>query len=229
MHTEPNLWALRRWAVGLVIVICAAAPLAAEGMRPEARPVTLATAATPVAEDASARTAAAAVPVASMVASVVAADPAAGPAVAPPVGPTVGPETNLPLPRFVSLKSREGNARRGPSLTHRVDWVFVREGMPLQITAEYENWRRVVDRDGLGGWVHYSLLSGARTVTVDHDMQPLYSRPDEAAPQTALLEAGVIARLGECTADWCWLSAGGFRGWAPKSVLWGVGADEVRD
>jgi len=221
MHTDPSFWALRRRAVGLVIVICAAAPLAAEGMRPEARPATLATAAIPAAEDASARIAAAAVPVAS----VVAADLVA----APPVGPTVGPETNLPLPRFVSLKSREGNARRGPSLTHRVDWVFVREGMPLQITAEYENWRRVMDRDGLGGWVHYSLLSGARTVIVDHDMQPLYFRPDEAAPQTALIEAGVIARLGECTADWCWLSAGGFRGWAPKSVLWGVGADEVRD
>ncbi|HCB53418.1 MAG TPA: hypothetical protein DEP41_06205, partial [Rhodobacter sp.] len=38
--------------------------------------------------------------------------------------PSVGQVTSFPLPRYVSLKSREGNARRGPSLTHRIDWIF---------------------------------------------------------------------------------------------------------
>ena len=42
-----------------------------------------------------------------------------------------GAVTNLPLPRFVSLKASEGNVRRGPSLTHRIDWVFKRRDMPL--------------------------------------------------------------------------------------------------
>lgn len=143
--------------------------------------------------------------------------------------PNVGPETNLPLPRFVSLKSGDGNVRRGPSLTHRIDWVFRRADMPLQITAEYGHWRRVVDREGLGGWVHYSLLSGNRTVIVDQDMLPLYARPDRSAQQNALLELGVIARLGACEPDWCRISVAGYRGWAPKSALWGVGADEIRD
>ena len=45
-----------------------------------------------------------------------------------------GPVTNLPLPRYVSLKAAEGNVRRGPSLTHRIDWVFQRRDMPLRIT-----------------------------------------------------------------------------------------------
>jgi len=224
MQTKPNRSPMRGWAIVLAIMIAAAAPLAAEGLRPQGRPAALAIPAT-LPDDASVQTAAAAVP-----ASVPApGDADSGAAVGPTIGPTLGPETNLPLPRYVSLKSREGNARRGPSLSHRVDWVFVREGMPLQIIAEYENWRRVADRDGLGGWVHYSLLSGARTVIVDQDMQPLLAQPDVGAPQTALLEAGVIARLGECNSDWCWLSAGGFRGWAPKTALWGVGAEEIRD
>jgi SH3-like domain-containing protein len=144
-----------------------------------------------------------------------------------PVGPSVGPETNLPLPRYVSLKTSEGNVRRGPSLSHRIDWVFVREDMPLQITAEYGNWRRVIDREGLGGWVHYSLLSGSRTVIVDQDMLPLRSRPEPDAPEVALLQTGVIARLGQCQIDWCRLTAGGYRGWAPKTALWGVGPDEI--
>lgn len=143
--------------------------------------------------------------------------------------PVRGPITNLPLPRYVSMKATEGNVRRGPSLTHRIDWVFKKRDMPLRITAEHGHWRRVEDRDGLGGWVHYSLLSGVRTVIVEHDMLALLNRPDPSAPVTAALEIGVIARLGKCTLEWCRISAGGYRGWAPKSRLWGVKPEEIRD
>ncbi|WP_244526295.1 SH3 domain-containing protein [Wenxinia saemankumensis] len=147
--------------------------------------------------------------------------------VAAPGGPVVGPETNLPLPRFVSLKTSEANVRRGPSLSHRIDWVFLRRDMPLQIVAEYGHWRRVVDREGLGGWVHYSLLSGVRTVIVDRDMLPLLARPEEGAPAAAQVQLGVVARIEECQPDWCRIAAGGYRGWVPKEALWGVGADEI--
>jgi SH3-like domain-containing protein len=140
-----------------------------------------------------------------------------------------GPVTNLPLPRFVSLKATEGNVRRGPSLTHRIDWVFKRRDMPLEITAEYGHWRRVQDRDGAGGWVHYALLSGVRTVLIEQDMTPVHLRPDPNAPVTAAFELGVVARLGECTIAWCRISAGGYRGWAEKRVLWGVAPDELRE
>ena len=152
----------------------------------------------------------------------------ASPAVLPDA-PTVGPETNLPLPRFVSLKTDEGNARRGPALDQRIDWVFVREDMPLQITAEYGHWRRVEDREGLGGWVHYSLLSGTRTVIVDQDRLPLRAQPEEGAQEIALLEQEVVARLETCEPDWCRVSAGGYGGWVPTDALWGVGVDEVLD
>ena len=130
-----------------------------------------------------------------------------------------GKVTNLPVPRFVSLKTSEGNVRRGPSLTHRIDWVFKRRSMPLRVTAEHGHWRRVEDRDGLGGWVHYSLLSGARSVFFNNDR----------APATAALEIGVVARLGKCDLEWCRLTSGGYKGWAPKARIWGVGLDEIRD
>ncbi|SEW27515.1 SH3-like domain-containing protein [Cognatiyoonia koreensis] len=148
---------------------------------------------------------------------------------APVAAPDFGPETNLPLPRFVSLKAAEANVRRGPSLSHRIDWVFQRRGMPLQVVAEYGHWRRVIDREGLGGWVHYTMLSGARTVIVDEDMLPLRTRPKPDAMENARLEVGVIARLNECERDWCYLNAGGYKGWAPKHVLWGVLPEELRD
>ena len=140
-----------------------------------------------------------------------------------------GPVTGLPMPRYVSMKASVANARRGPSMTHRIDWVYQRRDMPLEIVAEYGHWRRIQDRDGLGGWVHYSLLSGTRTAIVTQPMLDLHFRPDTASPVTARLETGVVARLGECGRDWCRLSAGGYRGWAPKTALWGVGRDEIRD
>jgi SH3-like domain-containing protein len=191
-------------------------------LRPQARPATLAVSAAPA--DLPAPTAALA-PESAPDATPTAAAPL--PETPLPEGPVLGPETNLPLPRYVSLKTDEGNVRRGPSLSHRIDWVFTREDMPLRITAEYGHWRRVIDREGLGGWVHYSLLSGSRTVIVDQDMLPIRTRPEPDAPEVALLEQGVIARLGQCEIDWCRLTAGGYRGWAPKTALWGVGPDEI--
>ncbi len=140
-----------------------------------------------------------------------------------------GQVTNLPLPRFVSMKASEGNVRRGPSLTHRIDWVYKRRDMPLRITAEHGHWRRVEDRDGMGGWVHYSLLSGVRTVLIEKDMLALHARPDPSAPVMAALELGVVARLGKCSAEWCELRSGGYKGWAPKARFWGAAPHEIRD
>ena len=144
-----------------------------------------------------------------------------------PRDPTKGAVTSLPIPRFVSLKGSEGNARRGPGLTHRIDWVFTREGMPLRITAEYEHWRRVEDVDGAGGWVHYSLLSGVRTVLISQDMAEAFSQPDPASDVLYQSELGVIGKLLECQALWCRVAVEGEKGWIRKSSLWGVFPDEI--
>jgi len=138
-----------------------------------------------------------------------------------------GPVTNLPMPRYVSLKANEANVRRGPSLSHRIDWVFQRKGMPLQVIAEYGHWRRVIDRDGQGGWVHYTMLSGARTVIVEQDTLTLRHRANTQSRETAELERGVIARLRECGDGWCEVTAGGYRGWAPQAVFWGIADGEA--
>lgn len=155
-------------------------------------------------------------------------DPA-GTAREKPCQPGIGCVTNLPLPRFVSLKGNEGNARRGPGLTHRIDWVFTRSGMPLRITAEYENWRRVEDAEGAGGWVHYSLLSGARTALVTLDMAEFRDTAGDDAAVVAQAETGVIGRILECQPDWCRIALEGQRGWVRKTAIWGVTADETFD
>lgn len=153
--------------------------------------------------------------------------PAAQPATAEPArDPSKGAVTSLPLPRFVSLKTGEGNARRGPGLTHRIDWVFTRAGMPLRITAEYENWRRVEDADGEGGWIHYSLLSGVRSVMVQQDMAEFRAQPDDRAEVVFQAEMGVIGKIVECHNGWCRVSLDGEKGWVAETALWGVDPGE---
>jgi len=146
---------------------------------------------------------------------------------AAPRDPNKGAVTNLPLPRFVSLKSGEGNARRGPGLSHRIDWVFTRVGMPLKITAEHGHWRRVEDAEGLGGWVHYALLSGVRSVIVADTLATFYNRANTASQVAFQAERGVVARVITCTNGWCRVSVDGQRGWVQVGSLWGVSADEV--
>mgnify|MGYP000148990246 CR=1 FL=1 len=145
----------------------------------------------------------------------------------PPRDPNRGSVTNLPLPRYVSLKGKEGNARRGPGLTHRIDWVFVRAGMPLRITGEYENWRRIEDSEGAGGWVHYSLLSGVRSAQVAVDMAEFHDTPDDDAAVSFKAEKDVIGWIQECVPDWCRLSIDGEKGWVRKTALWGVDPGEI--
>jgi len=139
----------------------------------------------------------------------------------------LGPVTNLPIPRFVSLKASKGNVRRGPSLTHRIDWILKLRNMPLKIVAEHEHWRKVVDFEGAGGWIHYSLLSGARTILVQEDSVDILNHPVPNTLINAKLERNVLAWLTACEIQWCKISADGYKGWAPKTALWGVSDDEV--
>jgi SH3-like domain-containing protein len=214
--------------VGAVLGWATLSP-AQEVTRPMPRPERLMTAAAaPVAPSQTAQPEIAPALAAPAPAPAPAAQPAPTPAAATaPRDPSRGSVTNLPLPRFVSLKGNEGNARRGPGLTHRIDWVFTRSGMPLRITAEYEHWRRVEDAEGVGGWVHYALLSGVRSVLIATDMADFHARPQDGAEVLFRAERNVVGWVQECLPDWCRLSVDGERGWVHKSALWGVGPTEI--
>lgn len=142
---------------------------------------------------------------------------------------TLGPETNLPLPRFVSLKADQANIRRGPGRTHLVDWVFMRRGMPLEIVAEYGHWRKVRDVDDAGGWVHFAMLRGQRSAVVTAPRAALRREPDRGAPLVALAEAGVIMALEKCEPEWCEVKVNDMTGWVSKPEIWGAFPDEVFD
>lgn len=157
---------------------------------------------------------------AALSAAVVAAPAAESP-------PRLGPETHQPLPRFVSLKVDRVNVRRGPGSAHRIDWVFLRRGAPLEVVAEHGHWRKVRDMDDAEGWVHHAMLRPTRTAVVTATPDTVIRRdpaPDSAP--VARLETGVTGRLRACGPLWCQIDAGGYRGWAQKADLWGVRRDE---
>jgi SH3-like domain-containing protein len=141
--------------------------------------------------------------------------------------------SGLPVPRYVSLKSDHVNVRAGPTKDNDVAWVFTRSGLPVEITAEFENWRRVRDSEGAEGWVYHSLLSGRRTAVITmkskDDFASLHESADAASAVTARLQAGVVAQVKRCVAGWCHVAGNGFDGWIEQQRLWGVYADEKVD
>ena len=139
----------------------------------------------------------------------------------------VGKVTGFPLPRFVSMKSSVGNVRRGPGFGYRIDWVFNHENTPLLITGEHNLWRRVQDVDGQGGWMHFRLLSGVRTVVFRKSGTAIRNQPDVDGLVVAFADKGVIAWLKECTLLWCRVSVDSHTGWVEKPEIFGVFADEI--
>lgn len=143
----------------------------------------------------------------------------------------VGPATGLPVPRYVSLKSDHVNLREGPSKDHATKWIYQRAGLPVEITAEYETWRRIRDSEGAEGWVLHSLLSGKRTALVapwkkDAAPFPLRAEPQNDSNIVAKLAPGVVANVKKCDAGWCRLKGEGYDGYLPQTNLWGVYPDE---
>ena len=142
----------------------------------------------------------------------------------------VATASGLPVPRYVSLKSDHVNVRAGPTKDQDVTWIYTRSGLPVEITAEFENWRRVRDSEGAECWVYHSLLSGRRTAVVTmknkDDLAPIYDSADANSAVAAKLQAGVVVTVKRCNNGWCRVAGNGFDGWIEQQRLWGVYADE---
>ncbi len=161
--------------------------------------------------------------------SVLAGAISTGSAPAQPVGSASG----FPVPRFVSLKADKVNMHIGPAKTYETKWLYQRAGLPVEITAEFENWRRIRDADGTEGWVYHSLLSGRRTGMViaknPDDLVAVYDKPDVESAVTARLERGVVGAVKRCNDGWCTISGRGFEGYIQQVRLWGVYPNEKVD
>ncbi len=161
--------------------------------------------------------------------------------------------SGLPLPRYVSLKSKRVNMRVGPGRDYKVQWLYVRKGLPMEIIQEFGNWRKVRDPNGNEGWILHSLLDGKRRVIIapwdiardnsksntENSTTPpsklidMHKKSSNASAIIARIEPGTLANVEECKKNWCELTLAStknrsqIKGFVEQSLLWGVYPDEV--
>ena len=131
------------------------------------------------------------------------------------------------MPRYVSTRKGEVNARGGPGEDYKLLWTFHATGIPLQVVEETFDWRRVCDPEGGLGWIHRRTVEGDRRVMNLRDVEvPISAAPKPGARQVALLAARATAALETCKDGWCRIKAGKVSGFVPQALVWG--ADDAR-
>lgn len=139
---------------------------------------------------------------------------------------------SLPVPRFVTIKFNEVNVRVGPDKNFPVTWVFVKAKEPVEIVAEHDQWRKILDIEGEGGWVHSNALSGKRSVIINSKQEiHLFSSSDAGDHQIiAHLKPNVRCELLKCQKELCKITCKGadkeITGWASRKYLWGIYPEE---
>jgi SH3-like domain-containing protein len=149
-------------------------------------------------------------------------DPGTGP------GPDIGSATKLPVPRFVSLRSDKVNFRAGPGFQYPVNWVYQREGLPVEIIGEFDVWRHVLAPDGGTGWVHEATIRARRDFYITLDQAALRNAPNAGAGVVAYLKQGVTGSLLRCDAgsDYCKVATKYETGYLARGDFWGAFAGE---
>jgi SH3-like domain-containing protein len=131
--------------------------------------------------------------------------------------------SGLPVPRYVTLKFDPVNARAGPGDDHRLLWVFHARGLPVQVVAETDEWRRICDPDGGLSWVHKRTTDGRRAaMRVAPGPAAIRAHPNIGAGVQAYLAPRALAELDRCEKGWCKVKVGRISGWAAASDLWGA-------
>jgi SH3-like domain-containing protein len=145
------------------------------------------------------------------------------------VGPAAGAPaerqtpSGFPVPRYISLKFGEVNARAGPGSDYKLLWVYRAKGLPVQVVAETSEWRRICDPEGKMVWVHKRTTTGRRTViNTRPGLVALLRRPKPGAKVKAYLRSHAMADLVRCEKGWCKVKVAGGSGWSREGVLWGT-------
>jgi len=129
----------------------------------------------------------------------------------------------LKIPRMVSLKNSLTNMRSGPGKKYPIIFEFRKKGYPLEIVAEYNNWRKVTTHKNLTGWIHTQLLSSVSTGIIIKDTF-LKKRPSNASKTKAKLLQNLLVNIKFCELNWCNIEIiknKVFLGWVEKKFIWG--------
>jgi SH3-like domain-containing protein len=124
---------------------------------------------------------------------------------------------------FVATRSNEAYLRAGPSKNYPIKWVYKHSGEPLEVIADFEEWKKVRDFAGDIGWISDGVITDARYGIINSTKaEILYKEPDIKSKKLLKLEHGVRVRIIKCELEWCQIKVDMFKGWLRKSSLWGA-------
>lgn len=130
--------------------------------------------------------------------------------------------------RFVSMRANKVNARSGPNIRYPIEWIYQQQYHPVEIIAEYDQWRKIRDFEGAVSWVRKNLLTNARYALITEiGENNIYEKESLNSKIIAKAENGVLGKINRCTLNFCLLEfSEGVKGWIPKSSIFGVKNNE---
>jgi SH3-like domain-containing protein len=133
-------------------------------------------------------------------------------------------ELNPDQTRFVAMRADKVNARSGPNIRYPIEWIYQQQNHPVEIIAEYEQWRKIRDFEGTVSWVRKNLLTNARYALItEPGINNVYAKESLNSEVVAKAEYGVIGKIKRCTLSFCELEfENKIEGWVPKTMLFGV-------
>ncbi len=134
--------------------------------------------------------------------------------------------SGLPVPRFVSIKTNNVNGRAGPDEKYPIKYTYKKQGLPVKVVAETDNWRKVEDPDGVVVWIQKDRLDGKRTLII----RPingalnanLYNKANEKSQIIAKIAPNTIGIIIGQEAGWRKIKIGKFKGWVRAQDAWGL-------
>lgn len=128
--------------------------------------------------------------------------------------------------QFMALHSNEINLRLGPGLEYPISFVYKHKDLPVMVTGNHGSWLRIMDIDGLEGWVYQSMLSRRMTVITKSGFHILQIKSRDSNKALAYVYPGVVGKILDCKGLRCYIRFlyGGtmIKGWMRQSELWGI-------
>ncbi len=122
---------------------------------------------------------------------------------------------------ILTTKYNEVNIRNGPGLNHLIIYKILIRGYPLEVLEEFKNWKRVVDMNGINGWISNSQLSEKTYVIVVASEEFIYKFPNKRSKKIAKVKRNLILENDKCIKEWCFIKKGEIEGWILSKYLWG--------
>ncbi len=125
-------------------------------------------------------------------------------------------------PYWVSTSKSKANMRVGPGRDYRINWTYMRKGVPLKVLRVMGGWRLVEDKDGSRGWILQQFLNRERSGIVAGSVADIRANKDGSGTVLWRAAPGVIGKLGECEAQWCAFEIDGRKGFIRADSVWGA-------